>query len=72
MEEFVACFAEIVDPRQNNARHDLHELLLIALCALMSGGEDCSDMALFGKIVITHGVGQVLKLTVPLRAFLMA
>jgi hypothetical protein len=50
MEEFVACFAEIVDPRQNNARHDLHELLLIALCALMSGGEDCSDMALFGKI----------------------
>ena len=50
MEEFVACFAEIVDPRQNNARHDLHELLLIALCALLSGGEDCSDMALFGKI----------------------
>jgi hypothetical protein len=31
MEEFVTCFAEIVDPRQNNARHDLHELLLIAL-----------------------------------------
>ena len=50
MEEFVACFAEIVDPRQNNTRHDLHELLLIALCALLSGGEDCSDMALFGKI----------------------
>ena len=50
MEEFIACFAEIVDPRQNNTRHDLHELLLIALCALLSGGEDCSDMALFGKI----------------------
>ena len=54
MEEFVACFAEIVDPRQNNARHALHELLLIALCALMSGGEDCSDMALFGKIKAPH------------------
>lgn len=50
MEEFVACFAEIVDPRQANARHDLHELLMIALCTMLSGGEDCSDMALFGQI----------------------
>ncbi len=49
MEEFVACFAEVVDPRQDNARHDLHELLLIALCTLLAGGEDCSDMALFGE-----------------------
>ncbi len=30
MEEFVAYFAEVVDPRQDNACHDLHELLLIA------------------------------------------
>src|SRR5215217_5042778 len=50
MEEFVACFAEVVEPRQDNARHDLHELLMIALCTLLSGGEDCSDMALFGEI----------------------
>ncbi len=50
MEEFVACFAEVVDPRQDNARHDLHELLLIALCTMLTGGQDCSDMALFGEI----------------------
>ncbi len=50
MEEFVACFAGIVDPRQDNARHDLHELLLIALCTMLTGGQDCSDMALFGEI----------------------
>lgn len=49
MEEFVACFAEVIDPRQDNARHDLHELLLIALCTLLCGGEDCSDMALFDE-----------------------
>ena len=49
MEEFIACFAEVVDPRQDNARHDLHELLLIALCTMLTGGEDCSDMALFGE-----------------------
>jgi DDE_Tnp_1-associated len=49
MEKFVACFAEVVDPRQDNARHDLHELLMIALCTVLSGGADCSDMALFGE-----------------------
>ena len=49
MEEFIACFAEVVDPRQDNARHDLHELLIIALCAMLTGGKDCSDMALFGE-----------------------
>lgn len=49
MEEFVACFAEVTDPRQDNARHNLHELLLIALCTMLCGGEDCSDMALFGE-----------------------
>ena len=48
MEEFVACFAEVTDPRQDNARHNLHELLLIALCTMLCGGEDCCDMALFG------------------------
>jgi hypothetical protein len=50
MEEFIACFAEVVDPRQNNARHDLHELLVIALCTILTGGIDCSDMALFGEV----------------------
>jgi len=50
MEEFVACFAEVVDPRRDNARHDLHELLLIALCTILTGGKDCSDMALFGEL----------------------
>jgi len=49
MEEFVACFAAVVDPRQDNIRHDLHEVLIIALCTLLCGGEDCSDMALFGE-----------------------
>jgi hypothetical protein len=49
MEEFIACFSDVADPRQDNARHDLHELLLIALCTMLCGGEDCSDMAEFGR-----------------------
>jgi predicted transposase YbfD/YdcC len=49
MEGFAACFADLEDPRDDNARHDLHELLMIALSTLLCGGEDCSDMALFGR-----------------------
>jgi predicted transposase YbfD/YdcC len=49
MEAFVSCFSGVDDPREENARHNLHELLMIALCAVLCGGEDCSDMALFGQ-----------------------
>ena len=48
MEEFIACFSDVTDPRQENIRHDLHEVLLIGLCTMLCGGEDCSDMAEFG------------------------
>jgi predicted transposase YbfD/YdcC len=48
MEGFAACFAELEDPREDNARHDLHEILMIAFCTMLCGGEDCSDMAVFG------------------------
>ena len=65
MEDFVACFAEVIDPRQDNARHNLHEILMIALCTMLCGGEDCSDMPLFGQakepflrqfLTLKHGI----------------
>ena len=47
---FRACFAEVEDPRSGNAvRHDLGELLVIALCAVLCGGESCVDMADFAE-----------------------
>lgn len=49
MEEFIACFSEVSDPRQENVRHNLYEVLMIALCTMLCGGEDCSDMAVFGR-----------------------
>src|SRR3954467_9249596 len=49
MERFAACFADLEDPREGNARYSLHEILLIALCAMLCGAEDCSDMAAFGR-----------------------
>jgi predicted transposase YbfD/YdcC len=65
MEDFIACFADVPDPREENARHNLHEILMIALCSMLCGGEDCSDMALFGRskepflrqfLTLKHGI----------------
>jgi predicted transposase YbfD/YdcC len=48
MDGFSACFEGLEDPRSGNAgRHDLLEMLMIALCTVLSGGEDCTDMAEF-------------------------
>jgi len=49
MEDFIACYSEVSDPRQENVRHNLHEVLIIALCTLLCGGEDCSDIEVFGR-----------------------
>jgi len=43
------CFGDVADPRSGNARHDLLEILTIALCAVLCGAETCVDMALFGE-----------------------
>ncbi len=44
-------FNGITDPRLSNAtRHDLHEMLMIALLTVMSGGETCTDTVEYGKI----------------------
>ena len=38
------------DPRHGNAgRHSLHDIMVIALCTILCGGETCTDMALFGQ-----------------------
>jgi predicted transposase YbfD/YdcC len=49
MEQFNGCFEDLEDPRDDNARHDLLEVLVIALCTVLCGGTDCTDMALFGR-----------------------
>ncbi|HTW71788.1 MAG TPA: ISAs1 family transposase, partial [Acetobacteraceae bacterium] len=50
MDQFVACFNGLEDPRTGNAgRHDFFELLIMALCAVLCGGQSAVDMALFAK-----------------------
>src|ERR1700736_790306 len=49
MEKFRRSFWRLPDPRAGNARHDLLEVLFIALAAMLCGAESCSDMADFGE-----------------------
>ena len=66
MEEFSRLFEGVEDPRRSNAtRHDLHEMLMIALLSVLCGGEGCTDMERFGRakesflrgfMTLKHGV----------------
>jgi hypothetical protein len=50
VDRFVACWEELDDPRTGNAeRHDFYELLMIAFCAVLCGGQSAVDMALFAR-----------------------
>lgn len=61
MEEFADCFGAMRDPRAGNARHNLLDVLFVALAATLCGAEDCTDMALFAcsKLSVLR---QVIKL----------
>ena len=49
MNELADVFADLEDPRAVNARlHSLHDILVIALCTVVSGGQTCTDMELYG------------------------
>jgi predicted transposase YbfD/YdcC len=83
MEDLEDVFEEIEDPRSGNAkRHLLHEVLIIALCTLLCGGETCADMAAFGRakeaflrqfLTLPHGIpshdtfSRIFRLLDPIR-----
>jgi len=66
LEQFGSCWEGLEDPRRGNAAlHDFHELLMIALCCVLCGGQGAVDMALFaeakepflrGFLTLTHGL----------------
>ena len=50
LDQFAASWEGLDDPRTGNAAlHDFHELLMIALCTVLCGGQGAVDMALFAK-----------------------
>ncbi len=48
MDRFQECFGDLPDPRSDNFRHDLVEIVFIALLATLCGATSCSDMEEFG------------------------
>ena len=49
MRELLLIFQEVEDPRRGNAkRHDLHEMLVIALLSTLTGGRTCVEMEDYG------------------------
>ena len=50
LEQFGWCWEGLEDPRKGNAAlHDFHELLMIALCCVLCGGQGAVDMAEFAE-----------------------
>src|ERR1035437_3865715 len=50
LDQFSACWEGLEDSRNGNAGlHDFHELLMIALCTVLCGGQGAVDMALFAE-----------------------
>jgi len=50
MEKFIEFWEGLEDPRSGNAAlHDFHEILAIALCAVLCGSQGSVDMALFAR-----------------------
>jgi predicted transposase YbfD/YdcC len=65
LDKFAECFSDLVDPRKKQARHDLTEMMFIALLATLCGATTCCDIALFGQskeallrtmLVLEHGI----------------
>jgi predicted transposase YbfD/YdcC len=65
LDRFAECFSSLVDPRKNQAQHDLTEMLFIALLGTLCGATTCCDLALFGQakeallrkiLVLEHGI----------------
>src|SRR5262249_53198647 len=48
MQLFLTPFESVPDPRAENVRHDLVEIMLIAFLAVLCGAQHCSEMAEFG------------------------
>jgi predicted transposase YbfD/YdcC len=62
MRSIISIFREVRDPRDMNARHDLADVLFVALAAMLCGAKGCVDMAAFAQARLSD-----LREIVPLR-----
>jgi len=59
---FHEAFAEVPDPRDYNAQHELLDVLFVALAAVLCGATQCTEMAFFAEARL-----DVLRQFVPLK-----
>lgn len=59
---FLELFADVPDPRDCTAQHDLTEILFVALAAVLCGATHCTEMALFARTRL-----ELLRQVVPLE-----
>jgi predicted transposase YbfD/YdcC len=59
---FLEVFGEVPDPRDFTARHELSEVLFVALAAVLCGAVHCTEMALFARTRL-----ELLRQFVPLK-----
>ena len=51
MQDTASIFNGVADPRRSSAtKHDLHEMLMIALPCFLSGGQNCAGMERYGQM----------------------
>ena len=55
METFSDCFSALDDPRAGNARHDLLELVFVALAAVFPVSSDLAEDEVMAAIVLNDG-----------------
>ena len=51
MQKFRKLFRGLPDPRATNACHDLLDIMVIALAAMLCGAKGATDMALFATLM---------------------
>jgi hypothetical protein len=49
MQQLISAFKSVPDPRADNVRHDLVEVLIVAFIAVLCGAANCTEMAEFGR-----------------------
>ncbi|MBP0115629.1 transposase family protein, partial [Bradyrhizobium vignae] len=49
MRKLKRLFRSLKDPRASNTRHDLVEILVIALAATLAGAKTCTEFEFFGQ-----------------------
>ena len=48
MQLFISVFESVPDPRAENVRHSLVDILIIAFLSVLCGAQTCCEMAEFG------------------------